>query len=1394
MSLMSLRESLARSKNKWKKRLHLGSRTASPAPPPVSNEPATSTAEGETRSGDEVKPWVGVKKMLQVLDSSSSVFGPLKSVLDGLNKCIDIYERAAKGHQGYDELRDKIDGLLADLAGHMTQPMDPMMTHSVKLLCLGVESELKKIQETQAQNVVHRLYEAMHTSDEIMDCYRRIHGYLERLTLNANMSILNAINELTTEGRLKGMSPAMSAIYDSTEADDIKRRGCTPGTRQPQINLLLEWAYDPEAGRTCWMNGMAGTGKTTIAYSVCTTLEQASALGASFFCCRIIPECRQVKHIIPTIAYQLARYSLPFRCALDKVLQLNPDARSRALKIQYQKLIIEPLVEAKESLPADFIVVIDALDECENEESLGQILDLLLSTTGLPIRFLVSSRPEPEINRRMALQVGEQNRNRLVLHDPNTDAVKSDIETYMRHELEHVPLTESQWSSLVERCGVLFIYASTACRLVKQGQAVQTLNEAMSVIVGSASKLEHEEENTIDELYSMILMAAFNRSKMSRENRRRMRELLETVICAVEPMALETLAAVLGLEGADQANALLQPLRSVLNVTSTGLVTTLHVSFVDFMLCSTRASSFHCVAANRHGALAESCLQIINGFSPQFNICGLPSSYLADMEVSDIDERVVRSVSPELIYSCRYWSTHLYIGTYNEKLVAVVQKFLSDRLLIWMETLNLTGNMPFGTSIIRNVEKWCDKESTVNDVVKMVRDAGQFVSVYANHPVSQSTPHIYVSMLAFWPRSRPVSIAYMSRMVGILYPMGTAIAQRQPLLLATWSISSGKLRSISLSSAGSRIAAITEGAIYLLDASNGDEILHVNKVQTRRLFAVAISPDGTHIAFGGYRGVYLLDVKNEVFQEFPKPNSVVQSIIFLPDGSRFAFGLSGGDINIYASQQGRSVLGLKGHTGEVWSIATSPDGLFITSGSHDRSVRVWDAKSGQMVGEPLQGHSDSVWSVSYSPDGTRIASASSDRTIRVWDPTTGQMVLGPLKGHSEGVYCVAFSPNGALIASGSSDDTIRVYNAQTGQIALGPLQGHISHINSVIFSPDSAQLYSCSNDGTIRLWNLQDLDVPSSPQPDFPVDFCCAQYSPDGLLVVSGSSDGSVCVWDVQTGGMVLGSLQGHSKKVLAVEFSPNTAYIASASEDATLRIWSAHDGKDLHGPIWGHTNRVHCVCFSPDSTLLASASKDTTLRIWDVKSGQLVIDPLQGHYDTVYSVAFSPDGSQIVSGSNDRTIRVWDIRTGQTVVGPLQGHGRRVVAAQFSPDGSQILSGSWDGSVWRWDAHTGQELFAWGTNREDTNSMSFSPDGLLVAPGSDDKTIQIWDAQTGELILTLEGHLDYVQSVQFSSDGSRVVSCSWDGSIRSWDVASRIANIQLNKSTGEGTWSLANN
>ncbi|GAB1521065.1 hypothetical protein RhiTH_004156 [Rhizoctonia solani] len=1398
MPLLSLSESLARMKHKVKQQLSMGITNKTP------------------RTGSVSRVWPSVTTLLSQLESSAEPFGPLKSAIGVLGRLAEacqawtscykltIGQDLSKERSEYSELRKKIDRVLKDLSTHMRTPAEGMMTDSVKLICSEIEAEVSALDAKQGLSTGRRLVDATDGLDEVMECCQRVHDHLERLTLNLNLNILQGISEQMLELKLAKMTPSMSAVYNSAEAADIKRGACTEGTREAQIKLLLEWADEPSSGRTCWMNGMAGTGKTTIAYTVCTELKSKNRLGASFFCSRTIPECRRVKHIIPSIAYQLARFSLPFRCALSKALSADIDAHALALNVQYKKLIEDPLAAVKDCLPSDLIVVIDALDECDNEDSVGQILELLMPAAHtLPIRFLISSRPEKEITRKMAGRLDGHDDARLVLHNLDSAVVRQDIETYMRKEMHDIPLTDAQWRSIVDRCGMLFIYAATTCRYIKQEHEMHNLATAVSVIMNSASvPMEQGDESVIDELYKTILDTAFNRSRASQGNKRRMRMVLETAVCAIEPMTKMAMAKILNLDGDTQVDRLLLPFRSVLNVgQKTGLVTTLHASFPDFMLSQDRSGQYHCQPRSRHATIAKACLRLIDGAEPKFNICALPSSFLLDDQVKDLAHRVTQSISPGLVYACRYWTTHLTLGEHTSSLTGLVDCFFQSRLLLWMEVTNLTKNMRYATSIIQSAEKWCTERDVPEHITKLAHDASQFVSIYANHPVCQSTPHIYASMLPFWPRSRPFSAAYMQRTSGLVQPTGTAIDRRRLALIATWKVSTQRVDSMSLSRDGRRLVAPTADSIEVYDTTTGESVVSLAEERTKDVRCVAVSPDGSKVAFFSNGGnPYVWDIANGggVIQLLPDVVSGGWSLAFSPDGSRVACGLRNGEVYICALGQDVSSHGpLTGHAGYVTSVVFSSDGLHLASGSSDKTVRVWDVQTGQPVGTPFEGHTADVGSVCSCPIDSRIASGSIDKTIRVWDPQTGQTVLGPLTGHSDPVFCVAFSHNGAFIASGSGDNTIRVYDTRTGKTVLEPLQGHTNAIRSVIFSPDSTRLFSCSADGTVRVWNVQDIDT-SNPLPtasSLSSRFLCMRYSRSGTRLVSGSVDGSIHVWDVATGQLVLGPLHGHWGGVLSVDYSADDRYIASGSYDGTLRIWDGLTGQDIHGPTEGHPHWATCVRFSPDSTVVATGSYEHTVRIWDVSTSQQVTQLFQG-CDLILSVGISPDGHRVVCGSFGRQILILDRHSGTTLVGPIDAHKSSVDSVEFSQDGKRLVSRSDFDSVRIWDAETGKQLVVCGESGDAHSHraacVSFSPNGLYVASGCYDHTVRVWDSENGKLIHgPLKGHTNVVSCIQWSPDGSHLVSCSWDRTTRFWDVSLLTTYSQENATTdnvGPGT------
>ena len=170
---------------------------------------------------------------------------------------------------------------------------------------------------------------------------------------------------------------------------------------------------------------------------------------------------------------------------------------------------------------------------------------------------------------------------------------------------------------------------------------------------------------------------------------------------------------------------------------------------------------------------------------------------------------------------------------------------------------------------------------------------------------------------------------------------------------------------------------------------------------------------------------------------------------------------------------------LHGHTSLVTSVAYSPDGSNIVSGSQDNTIRIWNATTGQSVASPFQGHTKPITSVAYSPDGTNIVSGSQDKTIRVWNSRTGQSVADPFWGHADYVISVAYSPDGTNIVSGSEDKTIRVWNPITGQSVAGPFQGHTRPVTSVAYSPDGTYVVTGSRDFSIKVWKAQELVPPS---------------------------------------------------------------------------------------------------------------------------------------------------------------------------------------------------------------------------------------------------------------------------------------------------------------------------
>jgi class 3 adenylate cyclase/dipeptidyl aminopeptidase/acylaminoacyl peptidase/tRNA A-37 threonylcarbamoyl transferase component Bud32 len=303
----------------------------------------------------------------------------------------------------------------------------------------------------------------------------------------------------------------------------------------------------------------------------------------------------------------------------------------------------------------------------------------------------------------------------------------------------------------------------------------------------------------------------------------------------------------------------------------------------------------------------------------------------------------------------------------------------------------------------------------------------------------------------------------------------------------------------------------------------------------------------------------------------------------------------------------------------------------------------WQRQTHQGV-KTLRGHLGAVTSVAFSPDGQRIITGSEDKTAKVWDALNARELL-TLKGHSDRIRSVAFSPDGKRIVTGSDDKTAKVWDAANGRELL-TLKGHTSWVMSVAVSPDSQRIVTASKDGTAKVWDAargrekltlkwHGGEVPS------------AAFSPDGRRIVTGSADGMAKVWDAVSGHETL-ALKWHGGEVSSAAFSPDGQQIVTGSQDKTAKVWDAASGLEVL-TLKGHGAAVSSVAFSPDGQRIVTGSDDQTARVWEAASGREVLT-LKGHSGAVSAVAFSRDGQRIVTGSTDQTAKVWEAATAKEV------------------------------------------------------------------------------------------------------------------------------------------------
>ncbi|KAL5637535.1 hypothetical protein ACGC1H_004079 [Rhizoctonia solani] len=1354
------------------------------ATPP--SEPSTQAivSETEANTGPEHKKsdsvaWNRTIGSLRILESSMRSFPPLKSAVSALIGCLDTVRNAASNRSDYEDLADELQ-LMANILNQYAGELELEPSNgSIANIAQCIQQQVTEIERKQGSGTIGRLLDVTQDQEDVIRRYRQVERLFRQLQADLSMRARNDVKKQLETTLLRGMYPVDDAKYDSGYSTTIRRRACTAKTREAVLETLQNWTTNLKSRKIYWMNGMAGTGKTTIAYSFCEWLKLTNRLGASFFCSRISSTCRSLIQIVPTIAYQLARFSPAFRSKLCVVLNDDPDGGRLNVAQQFEKLVNQPMLNAKNAMPDSVVIVIDALDECDDNYSVRLLLDLLLKfAEHLPLKFFVSSRPEPIIRERMMSQ-GGTSRSIVYLHDIEESIVEEDIKKYITEALTFMtpPPSSKQVGILAKRSRNLFIYAATVVRYIYlDDTSVDSSARLESILeaIGSARAMSSNRYEDLDLLYTTVLGAVF-KTRLEEEEKGRMRRVLRTVVCAREPITAVTIAALAKLTERQVWSAL-QSLRSIVHVPeNSNLISTLHASFPEYMLDESRSKELCCNEASSNETMVHRCFDVMKS-ELKFNICALGNSYLMDDQVHDLETRVTRYISPTLSYVCRYWASHLRVSPASGDTNQMVLEFLSDRLLFWMEVLSLSRCIGTGAPMIQQAQTWLRIEDNRDEVQKQTSDARNFVTWFAANLCSRSTPHIYISALAMCAKSSWVYQHYIQRTKAVA---SISVSQHDEAVLAIWSLEYGA-PSGAISSDGNRLASGSfDGSVRVYDMHTGAVVAGPFQGHSDAVYLVAFSHDMRHIASGSDDNTVIIwdaDTGRIITGPLDRHTGRVWSVAFSPDGKHVVSGSEDRTVIVWDAYTGAIIHGpLAGHSDRIMSVAFSPDGKLIASGSKDHTIILRAALTGVAVADPLKGHEAEVTMVAFSPDGRKLASCSGDKTVRVWDTTTGTIIGLPFKGHQGIVRSINFSHNSRWIVSGGYNDyNIIVWDALTGLAVLGPFSGHTGFVSSVEFTPDDTRIVSCSGDRTIRIWDAQPESKSPGQQTVREISIGPVVFLRDYTQFISNSSNDRLRLWDLHTGKTTSQTFEGQAVIAVphSIAVSSQHTLVAVGSHDFDIRVWNVLTGKTVSQPLKGHSGPVSCLAFSPDGTRLCSGSDDATIIIWDVPTGVMVGQPHAAHTSAVTSVAYSPDATCVASGSIDYTIRLWDLSTG-VLVHTLDGHNAPVSSVAFSPDGGLIASGSIDGIVRKWDAGGGNCLATFLKSKSPSylnsnsdrsmhcNGVCFSPDGTCIVSGFG-SSIRLIDTQIIQLISELSlPPSERVCWVGYSPDGSNIISVS---------------------------------
>ncbi|KAK4079236.1 hypothetical protein Trihar35433_341 [Trichoderma harzianum] len=1106
---------------------------------------------------------------------------------------------------------------------------------------------------------------------------------------------------------------------------------CLPHTREQMLCDIRTWIDGNSQKGIYWLNGMAGTGKTTISLTVAHEYHHKKRLGASFFFSRGGGDLASTRKFAATIAVQLAEQSLELRRLIWQATTLNPRIGHLNLYNQWEKLVLEPLLLLdSSSIQQPLLIVVDALDECDDEKDIEMLIKCFVNTIRnvkkIPIRIFITSRPELPIHltlRRVSINL----RQHFTLHNIEQAIVDGNLGIYYQYHLSQLS-QRYMWNqhiilddvivSLVGKTHGLFIYAATVCRFIKEGGR-NSEKRMLDLAASRASASEAEKE--LDNIYTTVLESSFRAELSSGEAvelQPEFQKIVGSVVVLFDTLALADLVDIINGQK-ERVELMFNNLRSVLDISEDDKrhISILHPSFRDFLLNPGRCShkTFGISAKQLHFDMFERCLAIMHGSLPK-NICKLssPAAKARNITKDQVDE----CISYPIRYACRYWIQHLQRSGRDWVNHGGMKNFFWTDFLGWLEVLSLLGRLSEGINLLAGLQSWLHDTSRTKTFQPRAQSQWKKVNWFLKNKSSDTfiTNHASDN----------------SQSLGMLIHDAKRFAFQH--------------------------SGIIEEAPLQIYCS-----------------ALIFSPEQSLI-----RQHYHAEIPSWIIPSFRRRNTwprytqalwhrqQARSLAFSPDGSYLASGCEDGTIWLWHAVTGAKQRILEGHGKSITSISFSPTEELIASGSEDGTIRLWNSTTGATRGTLTFGKNTRINEVAFSPAGASLASLSrsstgvvENYTVCMWDIASHAkqwtFVCGHMNSHisflSDGAHiaysnysvtglldsktgksvCILAGRGGEICSSRLSSSSQMVGLRRGIRIELFDVlpsvrrrwQYKAEYAHRITFSPDD-RILAASFHSAIEL-----LDTTSGHKTH---TICCDRYlgrfafSADGTFIASTSDDNIIRFWDLSVSREQSTTNSLFSRRYCTT-ISNCARFVALISQpsrrirglfEPELFIWDTQEMRTKQSFRIKTKASVHCMTFSPNAQFIAIYWGNGIVDLFEWESGENILKSSPDDHGYIHGLSgstFSPDSNLLALCTrlelfgNDSGLRIWDIRR-RTVVHKFS---RKSGGVAFSQDSMRIAYLSTSEKLSMFDLGTCDHLAQIEVDAKKLEFWSFDSNDRLV-------------------------------------------------------------------------------